>query len=189
MAGYLNKVQLIGNVGDDPDINNLNNGGVVANFSIATTESWKDKNSGEKKERTEWHRIVVFSEGLVGVVENYVRKGHKLYVEGELQTRKWQDQQGNDRYSTEIVLSGFDAKLIMLGSKNGGGDRDPNGNADRPGNKAGGQSYADKSGGTGRQSQDRGRDQGQGDNRESFSRQRGGEQRQQSRELDDEIPF
>ncbi|RWF74509.1 MAG: single-stranded DNA-binding protein [Mesorhizobium sp.] len=182
MAGYLNKVQLIGNVGDDPDINKLNNGGVVANFSIATTESWKDKNTGEKKERTEWHRIVVFSEGLCNVIEQYVRKGSKLYVEGELQTRKWQDQQGNDRWSTEVVLSGFDAKLILLGSKGGGGDRDPNGNADRPGNKAGGGSYAEKSGGTARQSQ------GQGDNREGFSRQRG-EQRQQSRELDDEIPF
>lgn len=181
MAGYLNKVQLIGNVGDDPEINNLNNGGVVANLRLATTESWKDKNTGEKKERTEWHRIVIFSEGLVGVVETYVRKGHKLYIEGELQTRSW-EKDGVKHYSTEIVLTGFDAKLIMLGGKNGGGDRDPNGNADRPGNKTGGGSYADRSGGTARQSQDRGRDFGQGDDR-------GGEQRQQSRELDDEIPF
>lgn len=181
MAGSLNKVMLIGHVGQDPEINKLNNGGIVANFSIATSESWKDKNTGEKKERTEWHRIVVFSEGLCGVIEQYVRKGQKLYIEGELQTRKW-EKDGIERYSTEIVLTGFDAKLLMLDRASGGGDRDPNGNADRPGNKAGG-GYAEKSGGTARQSQ------GQGDNREGFSRQRGGETQSRLRELDDEIPF
>jgi single-strand DNA-binding protein len=170
MAGYLNKVQLIGNVGADPEINNLNNGGIVANFTLATTESWKDKGSGEKRERTEWHRIVVFNPGLVEVIETYVRKGMRLYVEGELQTRKWQDQDGKDRYSTEIVLTGFNAKLIMLDRAKGSGDRDPNGNADRPGNQTG--SYAKESGRDDRGKADAGR-----------------EQQRQTADLDDEIPF
>lgn len=146
MAGSLNKVCLIGHVGGDPEINNLNSGSVVANFSLATSESWKDKNSGEKKERTEWHRIVVWNDGLCGVIEQYVRKGMKLYVEGQLQTRKWQDKDGNDRYSTEVVLTGFDAKLLMLDRGGNGGNRDPNDNASRPGNKSGG--YAEQSGGS-----------------------------------------
>lgn len=116
----LNKVMLIGNLGADPEIKSFSNGGKVANFRIATSESWKDKNTGEKKERTEWHSIAVFNEGLVGVIERYVKKGSKVYVEGQLQTRKWQDQSGNDRYSTEIVLKPFNGALVLLGDARGG---------------------------------------------------------------------
>lgn len=135
MAGYLNKVTIIGNVGNDPEFRDLTTSQRVANLSIATTESWKDKSSGEKKERTEWHRVTVWNDGLVSVIEKYVKKGSKIYVEGQLQTRKWQDKDGKDRYTTEVVLTGFDAKLILLGE--GGGGRsmsDPNDNASRPGN-------------------------------------------------------
>ncbi|MER9628407.1 single-stranded DNA-binding protein [Mesorhizobium sp. M0296] len=180
MAGSLNKVTLIGNLGADPEVRNLNSGVAVANFSIATSESWKDKNSGEKKERTEWHRVVVWNDGLISVIEKYVKKGSKVYVEGELQTRKW-EKDGVDHYSTEVVLTGFDCKLILLGDS-GGGSRasDQNGNADRPGNKSGG--YASQSGGTARQ--------GEG---ESFKRNSGSARNANhdhgSRELDDEIPF
>jgi single-strand DNA-binding protein len=136
MAGSLNKVMLIGNLGADPEIRNTQNGSKVATFSIATSESWKDKNTGEKKERTEWHRVVVWNEGLVGIVEKYVHKGDKIYVEGELQTRKWQDQEGKDRYSTEVVLTGFNGTLTML-SSGGGGVSDPNDNASRARNSGG----------------------------------------------------
>ncbi len=147
MAGYLNKVSILGNVGRDPELRDVSTSQRVANMSIATTETWKDKSSGEKKERTEWHRVTVWNDGLVSVVERYVKKGSKVYVEGQLQTRKWQDQQGQDRYSTEVVLTGFDAKLILLGEGGGGrGVSDPNDNASRPGNKApadGAADYAD----------------------------------------------
>lgn len=117
----LNKVTLIGNLGKDPEVRSFNNGGKICNFSIATSEKWKDKNTGEKKERTEWHNITVNSDGLVGVCERYLKKGSKVYIEGKLQTRKWQDRDGNDKYTTEVVLSGFGGKLIMLDSANGGG--------------------------------------------------------------------
>ena len=120
MSG-INKVIIVGNLGKDPEVRTFNNGGKVCNFSVATSESWKDKNSGERKEKTEWHNVAIFSEGLAGVAEKYLRKGSKVYVEGKLQTRKWQDQSGNDRYSTEIVLQGFDAKLEMLDSRQGDG--------------------------------------------------------------------
>ena len=120
MAGSLNKVMLIGNLGADPEIRSFQNGGKVANLRIATSESWKDRNSGERQERTEWHSVAIFSEGLVGVVERYLRKGSKVYIEGQLQTRKWQDQSGNDRYSTEVVIRGFNGSLIMLDSQGGG---------------------------------------------------------------------
>jgi len=113
----LNKVMLIGNVGNDPDIKSMPSGDKVANFSVATSESWKDKATGEKKEKTEWHRIVVFNRGLVGVIENYVKKGSKIYIAGKLQTRKWKDKDGVEKYSTEIVLSGFDGELVLLGGK------------------------------------------------------------------------
>jgi len=121
MAGSLNKVTIIGNLGADPEIRTFQNGGKVCNLRIATTEKWRDKNSGEQKERTEWHTVAIFSEGLVGVAEKYLRKGSSVYLEGKLQTRKWQDQSGNDRYSTEIVLQGFDSKLVMLDGRNSGG--------------------------------------------------------------------
>lgn len=121
MAGSLNKVMLIGNLGADPEIRSFQNGGKVANLRIATSETWKDRNTGEKQERTEWHTVAIFSEGLVGVVERFLRKGSKVYIEGQLQTRKWQDQQGNDRYSTEVVLRGLNGTLTMLDGAQGGG--------------------------------------------------------------------
>jgi single-strand DNA-binding protein len=110
----LNKVMLIGNLGNEPEVRTLPSGGKVVNLSIATSEKWRDKNSGEQKERTEWHRVVIFSEGLTKVAETYLHKGSKVYLEGQLQTRKWQDQSGADKYSTEIVLQGFNSALVML---------------------------------------------------------------------------
>ena len=121
MAGSLNKVMLIGNLGRDPEIRTFQNGGKVANFSIATSETWRDKNSGERQERTQWHNIAVFNEGLIRVIEQYVKKGSKVFVEGQLETRKWQDQQGQDRYTTEVVLRGFGGTLTMLDGRQGGG--------------------------------------------------------------------
>ena len=120
MAGSLNKVMLIGNLGADPEIRSFQNGGKVANLRIATSETWKDRNTGERQERTEWHTVAIFSEGLVGVVERFLRKGSKVYIEGQLQTRKWQDQSGNDRYSTEVVLRGLNGTLTMLDGAQGG---------------------------------------------------------------------
>jgi single-strand DNA-binding protein len=121
MAGSVNKVILIGNVGADPEIRRTQDGRPIANLRIATSESWRDRNSGERREKTEWHSVVVFNEGLCKVVEQYVKKGAKLYIEGALQTRKWQDQTGNDRYSTEIVLQGFNSTLTMLDGRGGDG--------------------------------------------------------------------
>ena len=121
MAGSLNKVMLIGNLGQDPEVRSFQNGGKVCNLRIATSETWKDRNTGERQERTEWHTVAIFSEGLVNVAENYLRKGSKVYIEGQLQTRKWQDQNGQDRYSTEVVLRGFNGSLIMLDGRGEGG--------------------------------------------------------------------
>lgn len=121
MAGSVNKVILIGNLGNEPDIRTMQNGGKVANLSIATSESWKDKNSGEKREKTEWHRVAVFSPGLVTLCENYLHKGSKVYLEGQIETRKWQDQSGQDRYTTEVVLKNYNSQLTMLDSRSGGG--------------------------------------------------------------------
>ncbi len=119
MAGSLNKVLLIGRLGADPEIKQMVNGKSVARLSLATSQSWKDKNSGEKKEKTEWHRIVVFNEGLVNVVQQYLKKGAQIYVEGQLTTRKWKDEQsGQDKYSTEIVIQGYNSSLTMLGGNN-----------------------------------------------------------------------
>ena len=127
MAGSVNKVILVGNLGRDPESRSFQNGGKVVNLRIATSENWKDRNTGERREKTEWHSVAIFSEGLANVAEKYLRKGSKVYLEGQLQTRKWQDQSGNDRYSTEVVLQGFDAKLVMLdgpgGGQGGGGGR------------------------------------------------------------------
>ncbi len=123
MAG-VNKVIIIGNVGKDPEIRQMQDGFKIANFSIATSESWKDKNSGERKEKTEWHRIVVMNERLSEIVEKYVRKGSKLYVEGQLQTRKWTDQSGMDRYTTEVVIGRFKGEITLLDSRNSGGGFD-----------------------------------------------------------------
>jgi single-strand DNA-binding protein len=120
MAGSLNKVILVGNLGADPEIRRTQDGRPIANLRIATSESWKDKSTGERREKTEWHRVVIFNEGLCRVVEQYLRKGAKVYIEGQLQTRKWQDQTGQDRYSTEIVLQNFNGVLTMLDSAGGG---------------------------------------------------------------------
>ena len=115
----VNKVILVGNTGRDPEIRAMQDGREIANLTLATSESWKDKNTGERKEKSEWHRVAIFNEGLVNVVKNYVKKGDKLYIEGKLQTRKWQDKEGRDNYTTEIVLQGFDSKLVMLSQKSG----------------------------------------------------------------------
>lgn len=121
MAGSVNKVILVGNLGADPEIRRTQDGRPIANLSIATSESWRDRNSGERKEKTEWHRVVVFNEGLCKVIEQYLKKGAKVYLEGQLQTRKWQDQSGQDRYTTEVVLQGFNSNLTMLDGRGDGG--------------------------------------------------------------------
>jgi len=120
VAGSVNKVIIVGNLGADPEVRSFQNGGRIANMRIATSESWKDKNTGERQERTEWHSVAVTTDGLVGVVERYLRKGSKVYIEGQLRTRKWQDQSGNDRYTTEVVVGGPKAALVMLDSAGGG---------------------------------------------------------------------
>jgi single-strand DNA-binding protein len=121
MAGSVNKVILIGNLGADPEIKRTQDGRPIANLRIATSESWRDKNTGERKEKTEWHRVVIFSEGLCRVAEQYLKKGAKVYIEGQLQTRKWTDQSGVEKYSTEVVLQGFNSTLTMLDGRGGGG--------------------------------------------------------------------
>ncbi|MGE0846657.1 MAG: single-stranded DNA-binding protein [Flavobacteriaceae bacterium] len=121
MAGSVNKVILIGNLGADPEIRRTQSGSPVANLRLATSESWRDKNSGERRERTEWHRVVIFNEGLCRIAEQYLKKGSKIYVEGQLQTREWEDQSGQKRYSTEVVLQGFNSVLTMLDGRGEGG--------------------------------------------------------------------
>jgi len=121
MAGSVNKVILIGNLGADPEVRTFQNGGKVCNIRIATSENWKDKNTGERREKTEWHTVAIFQEGLVRIAEQYLKKGSKVYIEGKLQTRKWQDQSGQDRYSTEVVLNGYDGTLTMLDGRSEGG--------------------------------------------------------------------
>ena len=143
MAGSVNKVILVGNLGQDPEMRRTQDGKAIGTFSVATSETWRDKNSGERREKTEWHRIVCFNEGLNKVIEQYVKKGTKVYIEGQLQTRKWQDQNGVDKYTTEVVLQGFNGNLTMLDSRNssgGGGGGDYGG---------GGQSSVGYSGGGG----------------------------------------
>lgn len=144
MAGSLNKVMLIGNLGADPEIRSFQNGGRVANLRIATSETWKDRNTGERQERTEWHNVAIFSEGLVGVVERFLKKGSKVYIEGQLRTRKWQDQSGNDRYTTEVVLQGMNGTLTMLDGAQGGGGGGRSGGG---WNQGGGSSGDDNGGG------------------------------------------
>lgn len=121
MAGSINKVILIGNLGRDPEVRAMQSGGKVCNLAIATSETWKDKNSGERKEKTEWHRVVLFNEALVGLAERYLRKGSKVYIEGQLETRKWQDQNGQERYTTEIVLRPYKGELTFLDGRTDGG--------------------------------------------------------------------
>ncbi|KQV31223.1 single-stranded DNA-binding protein [Rhizobium sp. Root73] len=141
MAGSVNKVILIGNLGADPEIRRTQDGKPIANLNIATSESWRDRNSGERKEKTEWHRVVIFNEGLCKVAEQYLKKGSTVYVEGQLQTRKWQDKDGQDRYSTEVVLQGFNSTLTMLGGRGDGqGAGGGRGGSDYGGNVGGGSS-------------------------------------------------
>lgn len=168
MAGSLNKVMLIGNLGADPEIRSFQNGGKVANLRIATSESWKDKQTGERKEKTEWHTVAIFSEGLVNVVERYLKKGSKVFIEGKLQTRKWQDQNGQDRYSTEVVIQGLGGTLTMLDGAGGGGGGMGGGAA-----RSGGGSGAGYGGGA-----------GGGWNQGGGASQSGGYD-----DLDDDIPF
>ena len=126
MAGSLNKVLLIGRLGNDPEIKQMSNGKNVARLSVATSETWKDKNSGERKEKTEWHRVVIFNEGLVGVVQQYLKKGSQVYMEGQIQTTKYTDNNGQEKYSTQIILQGYNSTLTMLGSSNSGGKIEDN---------------------------------------------------------------
>ncbi len=140
MAGSVNKVIIVGNLGADPEVKSFQNGGKVCNLRIATSESWKDKNTGEKQERTEWHSVAIFSEGLAGVAERFLRKGSKVYIEGQLRTRKWQDAQGQDRYSTEVVLQGPGATLTMLDGAPGSGGGGSSGGGARSGGGGGGSS-------------------------------------------------
>ncbi|OKH89895.1 single-stranded DNA-binding protein [Thalassospira sp. TSL5-1] len=181
MAGSVNKVILVGNLGRDPEIRFTQAGKKIANFSIATSEQWRDRQSGERRERTEWHRIVVFNEGLADVVERFVKKGSKLYIEGALRTRKWQGQDGKDNYTTEIVLEGFNSTLTMLdgrGDGSGGG-----------GSSSGGGNYGNDSGGGYGGGYDNGGDAGWG-NSSSSSRSGGGNSGPGGApDLDDDIPF
>jgi single-strand DNA-binding protein len=192
MAGSVNKVILVGNVGKDPEIRRTQDGRPIANLSIATSESWRDKNSGEKREKTEWHRVVVFSEPLCKVIEQYVKKGAKLYIEGQLQTRKWQNKEGQDQYSTEVVLQGYSGSLTMLDGRNGvgagagmsdGGDPGYNSGGGNGGGyggsgSSGGSSYGGGSSGGG----------SKGGGGSSSGGSKGGG-KPFDKQLDDEIPF
>jgi single-strand DNA-binding protein len=169
MAGSVNKVILIGNLGRDPEVRSMNNGGKVVNLSVATSETWRDKNSGERQEKTEWHRVVIFNEKLGEVAERFLKKGSKVYVEGALQTRKWTDQSGAEKYSTEVVLQRFRGELTMLDGKGGGGG----------GGAGGGDDYGDDYGGGGGGNGGGGRSSGGG----------GGGARKPSGPIDDDIPF
>lgn len=188
MAGSVNKVILVGNLGADPEIRRTQDGRPIVNLRIATSESWRDRTSGERRERTEWHRVVIFSEGLAKVAEQYLKKGAKVYVEGQLQTRKWQDQSGAERYTTEIVLQKFRGELQMLGSKddNGGGGNSRRDDRDDYGSRSGGRSENRGRDNGGSRNDDRG---GFGGGRDGFGGGGGGGFGRGSRELDDEIPF
>jgi single-strand DNA-binding protein len=172
MAGSVNKVILVGNLGADPEIRRLNSGDPVVNLRVATTETWRDRNSGDRQERTEWHRVVIFNDNLAKVAEQYLKKGMKVYIEGQLQTRKWQDQSGQERYSTEVVLQKFRGELQMLDSRGQGGE-------EQVGYSGGGQNYGGGEQGRG------GSDFGQSGPGNRGSGEGGGF----SRDLDDEIPF
>ena len=182
MAGSVNKVILVGNLGRDPESRSFQNGGKVVNLRIATSETWKDKNTGERKEKTEWHSVAIFNEGLANVAERYLRKGSKVYIEGALQTRKWQDQQGQDKYSTEIVLQGFNSVLTMLDGP-GGGSGGGGGGGSRGGDDWGGGN--DFGGGGGGGSRGGGGGSG-GGNRGGFGGGGGGGF---ADDLDDDVPF
>jgi single-strand DNA-binding protein len=187
MAGSVNKVILVGNLGADPEIRRTQDGRPIANLNIATSETWRDRNSGERREKTEWHRVVIFNEGLCKVAEQYLKKGAKVYIEGALQTRKWQDQTGQDRYSTEVVLQGFNSTLTMLdGRGEGGGAVEGGGRSGRGGGDFGGDYGGD----------DYGQPSSQSSGGRSAGASRGGAASSGSssggnlsRDLDDDIPF
>ncbi|MBL4768128.1 MAG: single-stranded DNA-binding protein, partial [Rhodobacteraceae bacterium] len=166
------------NLGRDPEVRTFSNGNKVCNLRIATSETWKDRNTGERRERTEWHSVAIFSEGLVRVCEQYLRKGSKVYIEGKLQTRKWQDKDGQDRYSTEVALQGFDGTLVMLDGRDGGGG----------GGQGGGYGGGGQGGYDNNDPQGGGYDGGQGGGGQGGS-QGGGGNAPSSRDMDDEIPF
>jgi single-strand DNA-binding protein len=170
MAGSVNKVILIGNLGKDPEIRRTQDGRPIANLRVATTETWRDKTTGERKEKTEWHAVVIFNEGLCRVAEQYLKKGAKVYIEGQLQTRKWQGQDGQDRYSTEVVLQGFNSQLTMLDARGGGGGAGIGMQEDDP------TGYS--SGGNGDGGRRGGRSGGAGGSKGGFDKK-----------IDDEIPF
>lgn len=172
MAGSVNKVILVGNLGADPEVKSFQNGGRIANLRIATSEDWKDRQTGEKKERTEWHSVVLQSDGLVGVAERFLKKGSKVYIEGQLRTRKWQDQSGNDRYTTEVSVGGFDGKLVMLDGARGGAGGGGNDGWSSGGGSSGGPSSGSGSGGSNWQGGSSGFGGGDFDN-----------------DLDDDVPF
>jgi single-strand DNA-binding protein len=171
MAGSVNKVILVGNLGRDPEIRRTQDGRPIANLRIATSESWRDKASGERREKTEWHSVVIFSEGLCRIAEQYLKKGAKVYIEGQLQTRKWQGQDGQDRYSTEVVLQGFNSVLTMLDSRGGGAST--------------GASFAEEDGGYAGGSSGNGAAKRGGGSAEPLQQSKGGF----DKALDDEIPF
>ncbi|QYX58395.1 single-stranded DNA-binding protein [Roseovarius sp. SCSIO 43702] len=173
MAGSVNKVILIGNLGRDPEVRTFQNGGKVCNLRIATSETWKDRNTGERKERTEWHSVAIFSEPLANVAERYLKKGSKVYIEGQLETRKWQDQSGQDRYSTEVVLRPYRSELTMLDGRGEGG--------------GGGGGYGDAGGGYGSGGGGYGGDYGGGGSQGGGSSGGGGSRGPS--DMDDEIPF
>ena len=170
MAGSVNKVILIGNLGRDPEVRSFANGGKVVNLRLATSETWKDRNTGERKERTEWHSVAIFNEPLGRIAEQYLKKGSTVYIEGQLETRKWQDQNGNDRYSTEVVVRPFSGNLTLLGGRDGGGSG------------GGGRDYDDDRGGYGGGSGGGGYERGSGSGGSSYGGPSGDLE-------DDEIPF
>ena len=199
MAGSVNKVILVGNLGQDPEVRTFQNGGKVCNLRIATSESWKDRNTGERQERTEWHSVAIFSEGLAGVAERFLRKGSKVYLEGQLRTRKWQDQSGNDRYSTEVVLQGPGAVMTMLDGASGGGQRG-GGGGDWGGSSSGGgsgggggwnQGGGGSRGGSSSGGSSSGGSSGGGSGSSSWNQGGGGSGGSSSYgdDLDDDIPF
>lgn len=183
MAGSVNKVILVGNLGKDPETRNLQNGGKVVNFNLATSETWNDKASGERKEKTEWHRIVIFNERVAEVAEKYLKKGQKVYIEGSLQTRKWTDQQGQEKYTTEVVIDRFRGELTMLSGRNeeGGGSFGGGGGGSGYG---GGERGGFGGGGGGRQQPARSSGSDRGGSGPSWDNTGGG-----GGDLDDEIPF
>jgi single-strand DNA-binding protein len=166
MAGSVNKVILIGNLGKDPEVRRMQNGNPVVNLTVATSDSWRDKTTGERKEKTEWHRVVIFSEGLAKVAEQYLKKGAKVYIEGALQTRKWTDPQGVEKYTTEVVLQGFNSSLTMLDGKGGGAGA------------SGGDSYGDSGG-----------DFGSTSPSSTAPRRAAAASPSRSNDMDDDIPF